>query len=234
VVSRHHDPTPVSPGAMWPGGGEDATQLIQRISVAGLNETTVPHLPVVPTEPEAELVPVAAGSGPAGSPPAATSAPVGATAASSGPPAESSAVAGMRTARTGGVVRAGALMAVATLVSRATGFLAKVILLAMLGVGMINDAYTIANTLPNIIFELLIGGVLTSVAIPLLSRARADADGGEGYTQRLMTMAFVGLIGATGLSIAAAPLLTRVYLSGSRRGRRWPTTSWSSASASLC
>ena len=49
----------------------------------------------------------------------------------------------------------------------------------MLGFGVVNDAYTIANTLPNIIFELLIGGVLTSVAIPLLSRARADPDGGE-------------------------------------------------------
>lgn len=123
-------------------------------------------------------------------------------------------VAGMKTARTSGVVRAGAVMAVATLVSRATGFLAKVVILAFLGFGVANDAYTIANTLPNIIFELLIGGVLTSVAIPLLSRARSDADGGDGYTQRLMTMAFVGLIAATGLAIAAAPLLTRVYLAG--------------------
>jgi putative peptidoglycan lipid II flippase len=120
----------------------------------------------------------------------------------------------MKTARTSGVVRAGAVMAVATLTSRATGFLAKVVILAFLGFGVVNDAYTIANTLPNIIFELLIGGVLTSVAIPLLSRARADADGGEGYTQRLMTMAFVGLLAATGLAVAAAPLLTRVYLSG--------------------
>ncbi len=123
-------------------------------------------------------------------------------------------VAGMKTARTAGVVRAGAVMAVATLVSRATGFLAKVVILAFLGFGVVNDAYTIANTLPNIIFELLIGGVLTSVAIPLLSRARSDPDGGEGYTQRLMTMALVGLVGATGLAIASAPLLTSVYLSG--------------------
>lgn len=121
------------------------------------------------------------------------------------PAAPGDDVAGMKTARTSGIVRAGAVMALATLVSRATGFLAKVVILAFLGFGMVNDAYTIANTLPNIIFELLIGGVLTSVAIPLLSRARADADGGEGYTQRLMTMALVGLIGATGLSIAAAP-----------------------------
>src|SRR6478752_5473361 len=133
------------------------------------------------------------------------------------PPAETARVddvTGMKTARTGGVVRAGAVMAVATLVSRITGFLSKVVLLGVLGAGVVNDAYTLANTLPNIIFELLIGGVLTSVAIPLLSRARSDPDGGQGYTQRLVTMAFVGLLGATGLAIAAAPLLTHLYLSG--------------------
>jgi putative peptidoglycan lipid II flippase len=123
-------------------------------------------------------------------------------------------VAGMKTARTGGVVRAGAVMAVATLVSRLTGFLSKVVLLSVLGFGIVNDAYTLANTLPNIVFELLIGGVLTSVAIPLLSRARSDPDGGEGYTQRLMTAALVGLLIATALAVLAAPLLTRLYLSG--------------------
>jgi putative peptidoglycan lipid II flippase len=185
---------------MWPGGGgEDATQLIQRISDAGLDDAvTVPHLPVVPAAPPSRPAP------PAGSTagPATPAGPAG------------SATAGMRTARTSGVVRAGAVMAVATLVSRATGFLAKAFLAAVLAFGTINDAYTIANTLPNIIFELLIGGVLTSVAIPLLSRSRSDPDGGEGYTQRLVTMAAVGLIGATGLAIAAAPLLTRLYLSG--------------------
>ncbi len=123
-------------------------------------------------------------------------------------------VTGMKTARTGGVVRAGVVMAVATLVSRVTGFGSKVVLLSVLGFGIVNDAYTLANTLPNIIFELLIGGVLTSVAIPLLSRARADPDGGELYTQRLVTVALVGLLGATLLAVAAAPLLTGLYLSG--------------------
>jgi putative peptidoglycan lipid II flippase len=120
----------------------------------------------------------------------------------------------MKTARTGGVVRAGAVMAVATLVSRVTGFGSKVVLLSVLGFGIVNDAYTLANTLPNIVFELLIGGVLTSVAIPLLSRARSDPDGGELYTQRLVTVSLVGLLGATLLAVAAAPLLTNLYLSG--------------------
>jgi len=129
-------------------------------------------------------------------------------------PTEADAAAGMKTAKTGGVVRAGLLLAVAAIASRLTGFLAKVVFLAVFSASMINSSYTLANTLPNIVFELLIGGVLTSVAIPLLARAqRSDADGGTAYTQRLVTLGFVGLLAATALAVLAAPLLTRLYLS---------------------
>lgn len=117
------------------------------------------------------------------------------------------------TERTSGVVRASSVMAIATLVSRFTGFVAKVVILAFLGFSVIKDSYELANTLPNIVFELLIGGVLTSVAIPLLSRARNDPDGGTRYTQQLMTLMVVGLTAATVLAVAGAPLLTRLYLS---------------------
>ncbi len=118
-----------------------------------------------------------------------------------------------RTSTTAGVVRAGALMAVATVVSRVTGLLSKIAILAILGVNFTSTAYTVANTLPNIVFELLIGGVLTSVAIPLLTRAqRSDPDGGLEYTQRLLTIAVVGLAVATVLAVLCAPLLARLYL----------------------
>ena len=124
------------------------------------------------------------------------------------------AAADMKTARTSGVVRAGALMAVATVVSRVTGLLSKIAIAAIIGSSVVNSSYTLANTLPNIMFELLIGGVLTSVAIPLLTRAqRDDADGGLEYTQRLLTLAAVILAGATVVTVLAAPLLTRLYLS---------------------
>lgn len=124
------------------------------------------------------------------------------------------AAAGMKTAHTAGIVKAGALMAVATIVSRVTGLLAKIAIAAIIGDGIVNSSYTLANTLPNIVFELLVGGVLTSVAIPLLTRAqRSDADGGLAYTQRLMTLAVIGLAIATGLAVLGAPLLTRLYLS---------------------
>ncbi|WP_157970418.1 murein biosynthesis integral membrane protein MurJ [Nakamurella deserti] len=117
-----------------------------------------------------------------------------------------------------GIVRASALMAVAALTSRVTGLLSKVVLLGVLGL-TVNDSYWLANTLPNIVFELLIGGVLTSVAIPLLARAqRSDPDGGVAYTQQLVTLALVALTVTTLVAVAAAPLLIDLYLSPSFQG----------------
>ncbi len=100
-------------------------------------------------------------------------------------------------------------MAVATLVSRITGLLRTMVLAAALGVGLVNDAYNTANTLPNIVYELLLGGVLTSVVVPLLVHAQErDRDGGTAYAQRLATIAIAGLAVVTALAILAAPLLT--------------------------
>jgi putative peptidoglycan lipid II flippase len=109
----------------------------------------------------------------------------------------------------GGILRAAGTMAVASLVSRLTGFLRTVVLTAALGFGLVGNAYTVANTLPNIVYELLLGGVLTSVVVPLLVNAQVkDADGGVRYTQRLMTLALAGLAALTVLAVLAAPALT--------------------------
>jgi putative peptidoglycan lipid II flippase len=111
-----------------------------------------------------------------------------------------------------GILRAAGTMAVATLVSRITGLLRTMVLAAALGVGLVNDAYNTANTLPNIVYELLLGGVLTSVVVPLLVHAQErDRDGGRAYAQRLVTIATTGLLLVTGLAVLAAPLLTSLY-----------------------
>jgi putative peptidoglycan lipid II flippase len=109
----------------------------------------------------------------------------------------------------GGILRAAGTMAVATLVSRITGLVRTMVLAAALGVGLVNDAYNSANTLPNIVYELLLGGVLTSVVVPLLVHAQErDRDGGTAYAQRLATLGIAGLLVATAIAILAAPLLT--------------------------
>ncbi|HEX8933213.1 MAG TPA: murein biosynthesis integral membrane protein MurJ [Pseudonocardiaceae bacterium] len=104
-------------------------------------------------------------------------------------------------------------MALATLVSRITGFLRQLGLAAVLGLGVVNDSYTVSNTLPAMLYEILLGGVLTSVIVPLLVRAaKEDADQGQAYVQRLVTVAFVALSAASVLALVAAPFLAVLFL----------------------
>jgi len=106
-------------------------------------------------------------------------------------------------------------MAVGTVASRATGFLRTAVLVAVLGVEGVGAAYNVANTTPNIVYELLLGGVLTSVVVPLLVRAaKDDADRGEAYAQRLLTLTVLLLGGATVLLVLGAPLLIDLYAGG--------------------
>ena len=109
------------------------------------------------------------------------------------------------------LLRSAGQVAVGTLMSRVTGFLRTLALAALLGSTLVNDAYNVANTLPNMVFELLLGGVLTSVIVPLLVRAekRAEETGGDqnAYAQRLFSLATIGLTGATVIGILTAGLL---------------------------
>jgi len=115
------------------------------------------------------------------------------------------------------VAKASGSMAIATIVSRATGLLSKVLLVAVIGGETLGDSYQAASTLPTMINELLLGGVLTSVAIPLLVRAeKEDDDGGESYAQWLITMGTLILGIGTVLAMACAPLLTDVYIADSK------------------
>ncbi|RLP95835.1 murein biosynthesis integral membrane protein MurJ [Micromonospora sp. CV4] len=110
-----------------------------------------------------------------------------------------------------------AVMAIGSLVSRGTGFLRTLVLTAALGGALVGDAYTTAQILPGMVYEFLLGGILTSVLIPVLvRRRRADADGGQAYAQRLLTLAVVTLAAAALVAVAAASLLTRLYTSDNR------------------
>jgi putative peptidoglycan lipid II flippase len=81
---------------------------------------------------------------------------------------------------------------------------ARLLLVAALGFAVLNDAYNVANTLPNQVYELLLGGVLSAAAIPVLVRAqRTDPDGGDEYAQRLLTMGVVALVIGTIAAVAA-------------------------------
>ena len=107
------------------------------------------------------------------------------------------------------LVRSGAGMAVGTLVSRATGFLRTLVLVYAIGTAALGNAYNNANTLPNIVYYLMLGGIFTSVVVPLLVRAaKRDPDHGEAYAQRLFTLGALALLAVTVVAtLLAAPLV---------------------------
>jgi putative peptidoglycan lipid II flippase len=103
-------------------------------------------------------------------------------------------------------------MALGTLASRGTGFLRTLVLAYVLGVAAVSTAYNNANTLPNAVYDLMLGGILTSVVVPLLvNAAKRDADGGEAYDQRMFTLATLVLAGLTLVATLAAALLVDLY-----------------------
>ncbi|HEX6872213.1 MAG TPA: murein biosynthesis integral membrane protein MurJ, partial [Micromonosporaceae bacterium] len=114
------------------------------------------------------------------------------------------------------VARHSSVMAVGSIISRLTGFVRTAAIGAAIGVLAIGDAYNLANTLPGMVYELLLGGVLASVVVPLLVRARTrDTDRGEAYTQRLLTLAVIFLGGATVVAVLCAPLFTSLLTNAS-------------------
>lgn len=103
-------------------------------------------------------------------------------------------------------------MALATLVSRLTGFVRIVLLAAILGAAL-SSAFSVANQLPNMIAALVLEATFTAIFVPVLARAeRDDPDGGEAFVRRLVTLATTLLMIATVASVAAAPLLVRLML----------------------
>jgi len=103
-------------------------------------------------------------------------------------------------------------MAVGTLISRGTGFLRTLVLVYAIGVGTLGNAYNNANTLPNTVYYLMLGGIFTSVVVPLLVRAaRRDPDHGEAYAQRMFTLGAVALLVVTVVATLLAGPLVDLY-----------------------
>ena len=103
-------------------------------------------------------------------------------------------------------------MALGTLVSRLTGFLRTLLLASAIGSQTLGNAYNTANTLPNVVYDLMLGGILTSVVVPLLvTAARRDPDRGESYFQRMFTLGVIALGAITLVATLAAALIVDLY-----------------------
>ena len=106
-----------------------------------------------------------------------------------------------------------AVMAAGTVVSRMSGFVRSALLAAALGNFLHADLFTIANTIPNMLYILLAGGVVNAVLVPQLVRSmRNDGDDGDAYTSRIITLAALFLGAVTVLLVVAAPWVMDLFL----------------------
>ena len=124
------------------------------------------------------------------------------------------------------VVRATGSMAIATLISRVTGFIRTVLIGAALG-EVVAASFNTANTLPNLITEIVLGSVLTALVVPVLVRAeKEDADHGAAFIRRLFTLTLTLMTVVTLVAVATAPLLTRMMMDEDSKGNLVQTTSF--------
>ncbi len=114
------------------------------------------------------------------------------------------------------LARSTALMAMGTLLSRITGLLRVTVLVGTLGITeqRLADVYNVANTTPNIIYELFLGGILSSIFVPVFVEVRRT----RGFRQArfvanaVLTVAFVVLSLLAIVTVVAAPWIIRLYI----------------------
>ncbi|HEY0932570.1 MAG TPA: murein biosynthesis integral membrane protein MurJ [Trebonia sp.] len=110
------------------------------------------------------------------------------------------------------LVRSSKVMALGTLASRGTGFLRTLVLVIALGQETLAEAYNNSNTLPNTVYYLMLGGIFTSVVVPMLVRAaKEDPDRGEGYARRVYSLGVVSLLTITVIATALASPIADLY-----------------------
>ncbi|MFM6974481.1 MAG: murein biosynthesis integral membrane protein MurJ [Agromyces sp.] len=105
------------------------------------------------------------------------------------------------------------LLASGTVVSRILGFLRAILLAA--AIGLVGSAganmFGIANQLPNTIYAIVAGGVLSAIFVPQIVRASVSADGGAGYINKLLTACITVLAITTLLAVCLTPALITLY-----------------------
>ncbi|WP_248704860.1 MULTISPECIES: DUF6049 family protein [unclassified Curtobacterium] len=114
--------------------------------------------------------------------------------------------------------RASAMLAAGTMVSRILGFAKTFVLAYAIGQNKSPsaNAFAVANQLPNNIYALIAGGLLSAVLIPQIVRAMKNGtDGGQAYVNKIVTLGGSVFIVITIVATALAPLLVRLYTTSS-------------------
>lgn len=113
----------------------------------------------------------------------------------------------------GGLMRASAVMASGTMVSRVLGFVKAILLVSAIGQveSVSGDAFANGNLLPNTLYMILLGGMLNAVLVPQIVKAAKDPDGGAGYINKVFTLVMSALTGVTILTLLAAPWIVWLF-----------------------
>ena len=130
-----------------------------------------------------------------------------------------------------GMGRASAILAAGTVVSRVLGFVRAVVLATAIGQVTAGDAFGVGNQLPNNIYALVAGGVLSAVLVPQIVRAASNDDGGQRFINRVVTLGIVIFAVVTIAATLAAPALVSVYASSSATGRGFTPEGFALATA---
>ncbi len=106
-------------------------------------------------------------------------------------------------------VRANVVVAAGTGLSRLTGFGRVAALAYALGLTSLTDTYNLANTMPNVVYELILGGILTTTLVPVFV-SHLDKDDEEA-TDAVVSVVVVVLLALTVVAVLAAPLIVDLY-----------------------
>ncbi|MET4637945.1 murein biosynthesis integral membrane protein MurJ [Mycetocola sp. 2940] len=118
-----------------------------------------------------------------------------------------------RTTASGSIGRASLFLASGTMVSRILGFVKAMLLATTIGLvsSKSADAFGVANQLPNTLYVIIAGGVLSAILVPSIVRSIVHADGGRSYVNKLLTITLVVLFAATAVAVVLAPFLVHLY-----------------------
>jgi putative peptidoglycan lipid II flippase len=107
-------------------------------------------------------------------------------------------------------------MALGTLTSRITGVVRDIALVAAIGTAIFADTYSVANSIPNIIYILIAGGAINAVFIPALVRhMNDDEDGGQKFTDQLLSFVGLVLLVIVTLGVIFSSFLVELYATSS-------------------
>ncbi len=131
----------------------------------------------------------------------------------------------------GQLLRSSGIVAIGTLLSRVTGLGRTVFLAYTIGAAGAANAYNLANTTPNLVYDMLLGGILSATLIPVLvaNRDRGDQEGSDA----VLTVATAALLVITVVGFVLTPAIIHLYATVAGGGGNAPNAAEQDLAISL-